>query len=225
MNKQSSLGLSVFEAIRHDILYAELQPGAPLRLRFLTERYGCGASPIREALNQLASEGWVRRFDRRGFFVATTSPDEFQDILTNRCFLEGEALRRSIAQGDAAWEEAVLLAHHRMKRVPRSESSRNNRIDPEWERAHKRFHMSLLSGCGSRILLAFCDKLYDLNIRYRFEARQSSRRSRTVSDEHDRIKELVLLRDTDAAVEALKAHYLRTGSFLSETAGTDALSI
>jgi DNA-binding GntR family transcriptional regulator len=214
MNKQSSLGLSVCEAIKHDILYAELRPGTQLRLRFLTERYGCGASPIREALNQLASDGWVTRLDKRGFFVAQTSADEFEDILTNRCFLEGEALRRSIAQGDIDWEERVLLAHHRMNRVPRFETGQDDRIDPEWERAHKLFHMSLISGCGSPILLANCEKLYDLNIRYRFEARQSSRRSRTVSSEHDQIKELVLQRDAEAAVEALRRHYMRTGSFL-----------
>src|SRR3546814_19152623 len=65
----SDLGLSAFDAIKTDILYAELAPGEQLRLRVLCARYGCGASPIREALNQLASDGWVVRIDRRGFFV------------------------------------------------------------------------------------------------------------------------------------------------------------
>src|SRR3546814_10997498 len=82
-------------------------------------RCGCGASPILEALKQLASDGWVVRIDRRGFFVSPTSEEEFQDILTNRCFLEAEALRRAIAPGDSTWEERVLLAPHRMHRVTR----------------------------------------------------------------------------------------------------------
>jgi DNA-binding GntR family transcriptional regulator len=94
--------------------YAELRPGEQLRLRLLTERHGCGTSPIREALNSLVSAGLVERFDKRGFFVAGTSPEEFQDILTNRCFLEEEALRRSMAAGGADWEERVLVAHHRI---------------------------------------------------------------------------------------------------------------
>src|SRR3546814_1739195 len=98
--KAQSLGLSAFDAIKTDILYAELPPGEQLRLRVLCDRYGCGASPIREALNQLASDGWVVRIDRRGFFVSPTSEEEFQDILTNRCFLAAEALRRTIALGD-----------------------------------------------------------------------------------------------------------------------------
>src|SRR3546814_4878624 len=55
--KAQSLGLSAFDAIKTDIHYAELAPGEQLRLRVLCDRYGCGASPIREALNQLASDG------------------------------------------------------------------------------------------------------------------------------------------------------------------------
>src|SRR3546814_4389029 len=138
-------------------------------------RCGCGASPILEALKQLASDGWVVRIDRRGFFVSPTSEEEFQDILTNRCFLDAEALRRAIALGDSTWEERVLLAHHRMNRVPRHGQREDNEVNRDWEAAHKAFPMALISGCGSRILLANCEKLYDLNIRYRFQSRRKSR--------------------------------------------------
>ena len=194
--------------------YAELRPGEQLRLRLLTERHGCGTSPIREALNSLVSAGLVERFDKRGFFVAGTSPEEFQDILTNRCFLEEEALRRSMAAGGADWEERVLVAHHRMTRVPRSQGSANATINREWEEAHKRFHISLISACDSPILIADCDKLYELNIRYRFQARTQSSQSRNVSVERDRLKDLVLAGQTESAVAALKDHYMKTGSFL-----------
>src|SRR3546814_20087326 len=85
LTKAQSLGLSALDAIKTDILYAELAPGEQLRLRVLCDRYGCGASPIREALTQLASDGLVVRIDRRGFLVSPTSGDEFSDILPNRC--------------------------------------------------------------------------------------------------------------------------------------------
>ncbi|MBM9593555.1 GntR family transcriptional regulator [Roseitranquillus sediminis] len=220
--KATSLGISTFEAIKKDILYAELRPGEQLRLRVLCDRYGCGASPIREALSQLASHGWVVRLDRRGFFVALTSEAEFQDILMNRCFLETEALRRSIASGDSTWEEEVLLAHFRLGRVPRFGSAEDTDINRDWEHAHKTFHMALISACGSPILAANCEKLYDLNIRYRFQSRRKSRRTRTVSTEHDALKDLVLARRADDAVEALERHYLKTGSFLFEAQGNAA---
>lgn len=214
LGRTSSLGISVFEAMKMDILYAKMPPGEQLRLRVLTERYGCGASPIREALNQLTSDGWVVRIDRRGFFVAPTSQAEFSDIVMNRCFLEGEALRRSIASGDTAWEERILLSHYRLGRVPRFGSDEGSLINRDWESAHKSFHMSLISACGSPILRANCEKLYDLNIRYRFQSRRKSRKTRTVSVEHDMLKDLTLARRADDAVEAMRDHYLTTGSFL-----------
>jgi DNA-binding GntR family transcriptional regulator len=101
-----------------------------------------------------------------------------------------------------------------MTGVPRSRGSANATINREWEEAHKRFHISLISACDSPILIADCDKLYELNIRYRFQARTQSSQSRNVSVEHDRLKDLVLAGQTESAVAALKDHYMKTGSFL-----------
>src|SRR3546814_19481318 len=82
--------------------------------------------------------------------------------------------------GDSTWEERVLLAHHRMNRVPRHGQREDNEVNRDWEAAHKAFHMALISGCGSRILLANCEKLYDRNIRYRFQSRRKSRQTRKI---------------------------------------------
>src|SRR3546814_18811085 len=57
--KAQSLGLSAFDALKTDILYAELAPGEQLPLRVLCDRYGCGASPIREALTPPPTPSWV----------------------------------------------------------------------------------------------------------------------------------------------------------------------
>jgi len=215
MNTQSqSLGISLTQKIRQDILFGKLPPGEKLILKMLTERYDCGASPIREALNQLSTDGWVVRIDKRGFFVAETSREDFEDILYNRCFMEGEALRRSIETGGTSWEERVVLAHHRLRQIRRDDDSRPAAEIPDWEQAHKDFHMSLISGCGSPFLIATCDKLYYLNIRYRHLARRKSQRSRTVVREHEQITELALARKTEEAVRALQEHYQITGNYL-----------
>lgn len=215
-NHGQSLGIALSERIRQDILTARLAPGEKLRLKMLTERYECGASPIREALNQLTTDGWVVRIDKRGFFVSETSRQEFDDILRNRCFMEGEALRRSIELGDATWEEHVLLSHHRLRQLKREDDPTPAEAIAGWEEAHKDFHMSLISGCGSPFLIATCDKLYYLNIRYRHMARRNSIRRRTVVREHQEITELALARQADAAVMALQEHYMVTGRYLFE---------
>jgi GntR family transcriptional regulator, carbon starvation induced regulator len=115
---QQSIGISLVEKIRGDILSSRLQSGQKLTVKMMSDMHECGASPVREALNQLVSEGLVVRIDRRGFFVSTMSRAEFDDILFNRCFLESEALRRSIARGGADWEERVLVAQFRLAVLP-----------------------------------------------------------------------------------------------------------
>jgi GntR family transcriptional regulator, carbon starvation induced regulator len=40
-----------------------------LQIEAMSERYGIGAAPVREALNRLSSEGLVERRSQRGFFV------------------------------------------------------------------------------------------------------------------------------------------------------------
>src|SRR3546814_19098144 len=88
---------------------------------------------------------------------------------------------------DTLFPYTTLFRSHRMNRVPRHGQREDNEVNRDWEAAHKAFHMALISGCGSRILLANCEKLYDLNIRYRFQSRRKSRQTRTLSVEHDEI--------------------------------------
>lgn len=208
-----SIGISLVETIRSDILTARLKPGEKLSLKMLSGLYACGASPVREALTRLASEGLVERIDRRGFFVAGISAHDFADILFNRGFMESEALRQSIALGDAEWEERVLIAHFRLSTLKRDTQGKDGlrRPNPDWEAAHKRFHMALLSACPSRILLETCERLHDLNNRYRFFARTVQGSARSVEAEHKKLCDLALERSPQGAAQALIDHYRQTG--------------
>ncbi|WP_299656642.1 GntR family transcriptional regulator [uncultured Jannaschia sp.] len=209
---QVSIGISLVEKIRADILTAKLKPGEKLTVKMLSKMNDCGASPIREALNQLTSDGLVLRIDRRGFFVSSISREEFEDILFNRCFLESEALRRSIELGGPDWEERVLIAHYRLNRHEREIDGPDGPVpNPDWEIAHKQFHLDLLSACGSSILLGNCAKLHALNNRYRFFARSAPGRARTVSEEHTRLRDFALSRNLEEAIKALVDHYRKTG--------------
>jgi DNA-binding GntR family transcriptional regulator len=206
------MGISLVEKIRTDILLSRLPPGQKLTVKKLSDLHACGASPVREALNQLASDGLVVRIDRRGFFVSSISREEFDDILFNRCFLESEGLRRSIANGGPDWEERVLVAHFRLAALQREVPGPDGGgVNPAWEAAHRRFHMALLSACGSPILLANCEKLHELNNRYRYVSRRREERPRLIEDEHTQLRDLVLGRHADEAVDLLVRHYRSTG--------------
>jgi DNA-binding GntR family transcriptional regulator len=213
----STLATGVYERLKADILSAKLEPGRKLQLRFLIEHYGAGQTPLREALNRLTTEDLVVGKEQRGFFVQSISIEELAELTKTRGWVEGTALRESIVNATPAWEEALLVAHHRLDRTPRSLNPDNFENNPEWERYHRNFHALLIGNCGSRPLIAFCEQLADRLSRYRALSSRKSFRVRKVGEEHDALLRAVLDGKPDDAVRLLVAHYDRTAAFIQES--------
>ncbi|MEO0693570.1 MAG: GntR family transcriptional regulator [Pseudomonadota bacterium] len=210
---EGSATQQAYTSLRRMIVSGALKPGEKLKIEALRQMLHTGASPIREALSLLTSDNLVERIDQRGFRTADVSPENFAEILLLRCKLEDLALRQSIEAATQAWEEQVVLAHHRMQRAKAEKSER-------FEDLHKEFHMALLANAQSPILLKFCSQLYDLNIRYRFLAGSALEyKRRDVTDEHAGILSAAVAGDADLASERLIRHYEMTGSFLSGLMG------
>lgn len=207
-----------YRTLRQLIVTGDLKPGSKLKIETLRQRLDTGASPIREALSLLTSDKLVDRIDQRGFRTAEISAENFKEILLLRCTLEELALRESIDHASEAWEERVVLSHHRMQRAKGGELA-------NFEELHKKFHMALIGNAPSPILLQFCSQLYDLNIRYRFLAGSAlDYQRRDVEDEHTGILQAAIARDADTASERLLRHYNLTGSYLAGLLGTGSLA-
>ena len=211
-----TLASTVYDRLRDDIMGGDLAPGEKLRVEFLRARYGAGTSPIREALNRLSSDGFVVQEDQKGFRVAPVSRDELIELIKTRCWIEGVALRQSAANGAQAWEEGIVLGFHRLSRVPNTADPAVDALNPQWEDLHRAFHMTLLTACGSRLLLEFCEQLADRAKRYRRLAVIVSYPERNELEEHRDLMEAMLARDADKAVALLDAHYQRTGREIEE---------
>jgi GntR family transcriptional regulator, carbon starvation induced regulator len=206
---RSTRASAVADDLRMKIMSGVLAPNAHLRAQALADEYDLALSPIREALNRLASEGLVLAQDMRGFFVAPVSENELQELTRARCWLNETALRQSIASGGADWEECVLLAYHRLSRLPRSSSG--GAANADWNEAHRTFHRALTEGCRSAILVGFCDQLFVQAERYRNLSRQSPRASAEQrDDEHRAILEAALAREAELAVTLLNQHFTAT---------------
>ncbi len=212
-----TLASSVYDMMRQDILKGDLPPGEKLRVEYLRDRYGVGASPIREALNRLSVDGVVMRVDQKGFRVATVSVAELDELIKTRCWLEETAIRESIAAGDDAWEERLVLAFHRLSKAPRSAEQITYAINPDWEVLHRAFHLALIGACGSRWLISYCEQLNDLADRYRQLAVRVTYPRRNELDEHKAIMDAAVNRDPDRAVAVLMDHYRRTAEIIRDS--------
>jgi GntR family carbon starvation induced transcriptional regulator len=202
-----TLASAIYGQIRAEILSGVLVPGTKINLRAMCERFDVGFSPVREALNRLVSQQLVGQSDRRGFRVTPVSAAELADVTRARCLVNAAALRASIAEGDAAWEETILLAFHRLLRTPRDDATAGL---SRWTGAHKHFHASLLSACGSRWLLQYCDQLFEAAERYRLLGASAAARQGDADEEHRAIMQATIDRRADEAVLLLDRHFQKT---------------
>ena len=123
-------------------------------------------------------------------------------------------LRESIANGDAAWEERIVLAFHWLTRAAQSTEAAVKHTSPEWEEHHREFHLALISACDSSILIDFCAQLHKRTFRYRNLAEVVEYRDSHELDEHRELQQAVLNRDTKLAVGMLTKHYTVTSEIL-----------
>ena len=216
VNGVATRATSLYDQLRTDLLGGALEPGSKLAIEALAERYATSATPLREALNRLVSDGLVERREQRGFVVAGISAQDLAEITQTRCWLESIALRESMAAHSTAWEEALVLAHHRLARTPRSLASDHFEDNPEWEPLHRAFHRALISGCGSRWLLAFCEQLADQHHRYRRLSAPRAFAKRAVKGEHQLLLEAALAGRVDEAVALLCQHFERTARIIRD---------
>ena len=209
MQGEGTLAMSIHGRLRRDILTGLFEPGERLPLDVLGKRYDVGLTPLREALNRLSAEELVLREGKRGFRVAPVSSADLADLATTLCWVVDVALRHSIAKGDEAWEDAVVLAAHRLQRLDSPEQKTG--AYPEWERRHREFHMTLIAASDLRRINDFFGTLFDRFDRYMYLGRRATTRwPRDAAAEHKAIFDAVLARDADLAVKLSQTHVRRT---------------
>jgi DNA-binding GntR family transcriptional regulator len=200
-----------YRRLRDDIISGALAPSEKLRIEHLRQRYGIGASALREGLSRLVSDGLAECEAQRGYWVSPVSRTELADITATRKVIEVEALRQSIELGTLEWEGRVVAARHSLERVETSMVEATREVIMGWERSNRAFHMALISGCPSRWLLRFTELLYDQSQRYRHRTvlrRPIPRRG--LSGEHVAIVEATLERDAKRACALLAQHIENT---------------
>ncbi len=206
----STVSEQAFLNLRRDVLQGEHAPGAKLKLELLQVQYGFSSSPLREALNRLAQEGLVRADERRGFRVAPISAEDMADITRMRLMLDVPALRDAIAQGDDAWEAALVASFHRLERLEARLTEGPVLLDAEWVQRHREFHMGLIAACPSQRQLALSASLFDQAERYRQISGRYRAGLRRKNDEHRRLMQATLKRDAQTACALLTEHILGT---------------
>ena len=114
-NDIQSIKDRIYKAIKEKIVNLDLKPGEILSDRKLSEELKVSRTPVREALNLLQKENYVRQHHGRGFCVSEISLKTIEDLYDVRMALESAALRHAAKRDVTKHIEKMdqLLRHHK----------------------------------------------------------------------------------------------------------------
>jgi DNA-binding GntR family transcriptional regulator len=207
-NSPVTRGEEVYDVLRAELLNGMLNPGDKLRMVELALRFSVSQSVVREGLTRLAEQGLVVATPQRGFRVRELSVEDVVGLTESRVEIESVALRLAVERGDVRWETEIVAAHHLLERTPVVDDDGNYR--EEWGVRHRNFHQALTAGCNnarlSGVVLGLRDSA-ELYRRWWWSLADTGQRD--LEAEHRQLKDLMLARDADGAVEALTSHIRR----------------
>ena len=204
-----TLSEKVMEMIRQDILSGILKPGQKLVVAELTTQYQVGASPIREALVQLSWRKYVQFAPQKGCWVAPVSVVELEDLYKTNFELSKLLLSQAMEAGDEDWELNILTTYHRLSRLHPADVATEFTL---WEKCHRDFHLALLTGSQSPVMLSLYHQVYEQIGRYRhiwLSHHRSNEERYHDNGEHEAIMKAVLARNSEEALGLLANHSQR----------------
>jgi DNA-binding GntR family transcriptional regulator len=101
LGDSQQLSAKVADHVREQIVTGELPMGEFVRTEILAAQLGVSATPVREALFSLQSEGSVRWEPRRGFRVVPVSDQDVRDLFQVQAYIAGELTARAASALDA----------------------------------------------------------------------------------------------------------------------------
>ncbi|MEW2293839.1 GntR family transcriptional regulator [Streptomyces sp. NPDC006743] len=204
--RRSSVRGQVLDALRTALVTGELRPGEIYSAPALGERFGVSATPVREAMQQLALEGAVEVVPNRGFRVVEREARELAELAEVRALIEVPVLLRLARTVPAErWAALRPLA----EATVRAASSGCRAAYAEADRA---FHRAMLALSGNEQMVRVAE---DLHRRAQWPLTGVLGRAARVAlvaeaAQHGALLDALIARDTETVGALLAAHFTAT---------------
>jgi GntR family transcriptional regulator, vanillate catabolism transcriptional regulator len=209
---------SIVEKLRDAILHGQFAPGERLQEVRLTEQLGVSRTPVRAALQKLASDGLLDYAPNHGYRMREFSVAEIVYAFEVRAVLEGLAARLAAERGlsadhQSAMEQSLFDGDQLLAAGVLIEKDR-----AAYSAINTAFHETIHSAAGSRMLrdmVRLCRQvpISSPRIIVQFEYRDVRRRH----DDHQRVFEAILAREPWRAEMLMRDHvaHLKTSMIRS----------
>lgn len=200
----SSLREEAKRSIRSGMLSGEIVAGEIYSAPSLAERLGVSATPVREALLDLANDGLVEPVRNRGFRLVVLTDDDLQQIYELRALLEIPAVLQVVGK-----LSAERIAHLYGLAEDLERAAANSDLASYLAADHE-FHATLVEPVGNDRLTELVGRLGDqLRLCGFARGRRSEPVMRTAA-EHRAILDAVVSGDSATAEELIRSHLTHT---------------
>lgn len=194
------LSQKVYRVLKTEIIKGSLKPGTKLLEGKIAEQMEVSRTPIREALRELAAEGFVKISPNQGVVVSNASIEDVQEVLQIRGVLEGLAAR--LAAKIMNKEEIKELENY----LKQMEYYTNKDDALAFSEMDAEFHELILGICGNNRLIQIRKNLSDQAHRYRIRSLSIPGRLKYSLKEHREIVEALKRKDVEQADRLSQKH-------------------
>lgn len=194
------LSQKVYRILKTGIVKKYLKPGTKLLEVKIAKQMGVSRTPVREAIRELAAEGFVKMIPNQGVIVSIASIEDTQEVLQIRSVLEGLAAR--LATKVINGEEIKELE----KYIEQMEYYANKDNALAFSKMDVEFHELILNICGNNRLIQIRKNLSDQAHRYRIRSLSIPGRLRHSLKEHQEILEALKRKDSEQADKLSQKH-------------------
>jgi len=189
-----------YERLRQIIIDGALLPDQRVTELSLADHLQISRTPLRQALQHLESEGWIRRTSTGAIRIGGVSENDIDDLYTVRSSLEVQALRQ--ASLNAVEQDLVSV------RAILAEQAQAIEADDLSSAADigERFHHFIWELSRNHICIEFLEIIYDRTKRYRRLAFDQHSNTRQGAVEHAKIFDFFAGGDINSAERCLIEH-------------------
>jgi DNA-binding GntR family transcriptional regulator len=196
-----TLPTKIYKILRDAIMKGQLQPGDRLVQNDIAQSLGVSRMPVREAVKQLASEGYVLFEPHKGAIVKKFSVMELEEIYLLRAKLEPLAVIESLNNTDH------LQLIHKLEQL-NNEMKKCEEID-EYVQLNIEFHHLLIKDCPLEKLNSIIENLWN-----GFPQQTPHLLEKQVStsiEEHEQIINALKSKNIERTSQLVEAHITRAG--------------
>jgi len=198
------LNQKVYRVLKTEIVKGFLEPGTKLLENKIAEEMHVSRTPVREAMQKLAAEGFIKMTPNQTMIVTEVSLEDAKEVLQIRGVLEGLAARitaKKINRQEIDELEKVITQMN--LHVTKKDLSSYCQLDDK-------FHDLILNICGNKWIIQIRDNLGSFIYRFRIKSLSVPGRLKCSFEEHRKIMESLKKHNSEDANRLSQVHMKNT---------------